>query len=432
MKNIGLDGVNTASPMTQPKDQPAELTTAVSRRDLLKKSGLLLGASLGGLLAAPAKALTDNALRLADGHDMSGHESRVAAVGARGLPVHSGQIVEYVLDWPGAKPMPPMPASSGDCCPPSDGSTHELVFDRNGALWVSGQNYDHLARVAADGSARYFPMPKGSAPHGLALDHQERLWVTFEGLGQLARINPDGSIAETIDISIHSKEIVGSFNPRPHGLGIGTDGALWFTGKLSNTVGRVDASRKVRHFVLPTIGAVPIYISAAPDGSMWCTELGSSTIARISTTGEVTEFPIPTSGSRPIAIIPGPDGKSMWFTEEAGGKVGRIDMQGKITEFSVPLTNRESILAGLTFDKQGNLWLQQYISPPAFGPTGDDYIVRLGDVLNNDPTGELLNVSLAYYKAPSQRTVMHRITHGPDGNIWFTELGLNRIGKLTL
>jgi virginiamycin B lyase len=35
-------------------------------------------------------------------------------------------------------------------------------------------------------------------------------------------------------------------------------------------------------------------------------------------------------------------------------------------------------------------------------------------------------------KAPSQRTVMHRITQGPDGNIWFSELGLNRIGKLVL
>jgi virginiamycin B lyase len=257
------------------------------------------------------------------------------------------------------------------------------------------------------------------------------LWVTFEGLGQLARIDPDGTVADTIDIAIYSGQVKGAFNPRPHGLGIGTDGALWFTGKLSNTIGRVDAARKVQHFVLPTIGAVPIYISAGPDGNMWCTELGSSTIARITPEGVVSEFPIP-GNSRPIAIVRGPDGKSMWFSEEAGAKLGRIDMDGHITEFPVPLTHRDAILAGLAFDTQGNLWVQQYISPPAFGPTGDDYIVRLDSALTMAPAGDLSNVAVNYYKAPSQRTVMHRIIQGPDGNIWFSELGLNRIGKLLL
>ena len=352
-----------------------------------------------------------------------------------------GQIVEYELDWPGAvkmdmpaMDMSPMPADPFACCLPGGGSTHELVFDRAGGsvFWVSGQNYDHVARINLDGSATYFAMPGGSAPHGMAFDQQGRLWVTFEGLGQLARLDPDGSIAETIDISIHAKEVAGPFNPRPHGLGIGSDGALWFTGKLSNTIGRVDASRNVQHFVLPTIGAVPIYISAGPDGSMWCTELGGGAIARVSAQGQVREFPIPTAGSRPIAIVRGPDGKSMWFSEEAGAKVGRIDMQGNITEFPVPLTHRAAILAGLAFDTQGNLWVQQYISPPAFGPTGDDYIVRLGGALADASPGDLSGVAVAYYKAPSQRTVMHRITQGPDGNIWFSELGLNRIGKVML
>lgn len=351
----------------------------------------------------------------------------------------AGHVTEYELAWPGAPPMvmpmnemAAMPADPFACCLPGGGSTHELVYDRNGGsvFWVSGQLYDHIARIQLDGSAAYFGMPKGSAPHGMAYDQQGRLWVTFEGLGQLARINPDGTVAETIDIAIHSKDVKGAFNPRPHGLGIGADGALWFTGKLSNTIGRVDAERNVQHFVLPTIGAVPIYISAGPDGNMWCTELGGSVIARITPDGAVTEFSIPTPNSRPIAVVRGPDGKSMWFSEEAGGKVGRIDMDGHITEFPVPLTHRDAILAGLAFDAQGNLWVQQYISPPKFGPTGDDYIVRLDSALAGAPAGDLSNVAVTYYKAPSQRTVMHRITQGPDRNIWFSELGLNRIGKL--
>lgn len=352
----------------------------------------------------------------------------------------SGPVIEYALAWPGAPPMvmPMMDMTAAQdpyaCCLPGGGSTHELVYDRNGGtvFWVSGQNYDHIARIELDGSATYFAMPQGSLPHGMAFDQQGQLWVTFEGHGQLARINPDGTIAETVDVALYAKGLTGRFNSRPHGLGIGTDGALWFTGKLSNTVGRVDAARNVQHFVLPMIGAVPIYLSAGPDGNMWCTELGGSGIARITPDGVVTEFAIPTANSRPIAIIRGPDGKSMWFSEEAGGRIGRIDMEGTITEYAVPLTHRDAILAGLAFDKQGNLWVQQYITPPAYGPTGDDYIVRLDRSISDAQAGDLTGVSVQYYKAPSQRTVMHRITQGPDGDIWFSELGLNHIGKILL
>lgn len=114
---------------------------------------------------------------------------------------------------------------------------------------------------------------------------------------------------------------------RPHGLGLASNGSLWFTGKLTNTVGRVDANGHVSHFEIPTLGAIPIYIAAGPDENMWCTELGGNCIARITPEGVVSEFPIPTSNCRPIAIVPSPDGQAMWFSEEAGGKVGGIDLK---------------------------------------------------------------------------------------------------------
>lgn len=353
----------------------------------------------------------------------------------------TSRVVEYKLDWPGApdvlNPMADQPGMAMDpygCCLPGGGSTHELVFDPNGGqeFWVSGQNYNHLARIALDGTATYYAMPEGSLPHGSVFDHQGRLWVTFEGLGQLARINADGTVAETVDVAIDSSQIEGPFNSRPHGLTVASDGALWFTGKLSNTVGRVDPDGAVRHFVLPTIGAVPIYVSPGPDGAIWCTELAASSIASIAPDGKVTEVGIPTPSSRPITIKPGPDGKSMWFTQEAGGRLGRIDMSApdKIIEYPVPLTRHDAILAGHAFDAAGNLWVQQYISPPAYGPTGDDYIVRFDKAIIDAPPGDLTGVGITYFKAPSQRTVMHRITVGPDQNIWFSELGLNQIGRI--
>jgi virginiamycin B lyase len=228
-------------------------------------------------------------------------------------------------------------------------------------------------------------------------------------------------------------------NSRPHGLGCASDGALWFTGKLSNTVGRVYAGQ-VQHFQLPTIGAVPIYLGAGTDGSMWCTELTGNMIAFITREGKVTEYKIPTGNSRPIAIVPAPDGESMWFTEEAGCKVARIDTDGTITEFAVPATDHGSILGALAFDKDGALWVQQYVNPPAapapgidpYPPTASDYIVRMGAELLTAPAGDLSGVPISYFKAPSKGTVMHRIIQGPDGNIWFTELGLNQVGRVSL
>lgn len=357
-------------------------------------------------------------------------------------PDPASPITEFALQWPGA-PTPTAEQLARDptsCCTPGGGSTHELVYDRaNGGMvfWVSGQMYDHIARITLDGHADYFAMPKDSAPHGTVFDAEGRLWVTLEGLGQLARITPEGKIAETIDVCIHAHGAPAPLNTRPHGIGLASDGALWFTGKLTNTVGRVIAGQ-VQHFELPTIGAVPIYLAAGAKGDMWCSELTGARIAHITREGAVTEYPTPSTASRPIAVAMAPDGKSVWYSAEAGGCIGRIDLllpdkdPNKVVEYPVPLTRRDAILAGLAFDKSGALWVQIYCPapPPGTMPTGDDYIVRFGPELLKAPFRDLTGVSIDYFKAPSRGTVMHRITQGPDGNIWFTELGINRVGKL--
>jgi virginiamycin B lyase len=33
---------------------------------------------------------------------------------------------------------------------------------------------------------------------------------------------------------------------------------------------------------------------------------------------------------------------------------------------------------------------------------------------------------------PTRDTVMHRIVQGPDGNVWFTELNADKVGRLTV
>jgi len=350
----------------------------------------------------------------------------------------NAQVTDYPVNYPDAPSV-----TTGACHPAPKGSTHEITFNPHGGntLWITGQNYDQVVNVAESGAMVYHAMPKGTGPHGIEFDAADRLWVTFEFTGEIARLNADGTIAQRIDVGLDCPTCPGGkkINTHPHGMSFGTDGkTIWFTGKSTGTVGRLTADGKITTYVLPTVGSVPIYVKPSNDGTMWVTELVGNTIARITADGTVTEFKIPTNNSRPIAIVPEPGTpNTMWFSEEAGNRVGRIgpDATGNvvITEYPVPMSAANVILAGLAFDSARNLWVQQYVNqndptPAEPSPSGNDFIIRFDKAIVS--TTNSAKVPVTFYKVPTTQTVMHRIVQGPDGNMWFTELGSNKVGKL--
>lgn len=355
---------------------------------------------------------------------------------AEGETAPPGTVVEYPVRYPGLDPAEP-----SACHPAQPGSTHEIAFDPNGGrdLWITGQSYDQVVRVSETGEMTFYPMPEGSGPHGIEFDAEGRLWVSLEFSGHVVRLDDDGKIVETIDVGLACPTCPdGRLNPHPHGLGFGSDGrTIWFTGKSTGTVGRIAPDGTIATFPLPTIGSVPIYVRAGNDVTMWVTELVGNKIARITPDGEVAEFAIPTWNSRPIAIVPEPGSNAMWFSEEAGNRVARIAPDGTIVEFPLPRTQTNTIVAGLAFDADGNLWVQQYVdqnapTPSAPSPPGKDFIVRVDKAVLTAPPGDLSRVPITWYEVPTAQTVMHRIVQGPDGNVWFTELAANQVGKLVL
>lgn len=352
-----------------------------------------------------------------------------------------GTIVEFPIAYPNLPSV-----ETGACHPAATGSTHEITFDARGGntLWITGQNYDQVVKVTESGAITFYPMPKGSGPHGIEFDADRRLWVTLEFAGQIVRLDVNGKPDLTFDVQLDCPTCVGGkLNTHPHGLGFGPDGkTIWFTGKSTGTVGKLTQDGKVTHYPLKTVGSVPIYVRAGNDGSMWVTELVGNAIARIKPDGTVDEFKIPTNNSRPIAIVPEPGSNAMWFTEEAGNRIGRIpgdctSTSCVITEFPLPMSQSNVILAALTFDADNNLWVQQYVdqnnpTPANPSPAGSDYIVKIDKSILTASPGDLSKVPITYYKVPTMQTVMHRILQGPDGNIWFTELGANKVGRLSL
>jgi virginiamycin B lyase len=315
----------------------------------------------------------------------------------------------------------------------SGGSTHEVTFANSNSkeLWLTGQNYDRVVKANLDGSITLIPLPPKSGPHGIQFDADLRLWVTLEFASKVVELSPEGKILKEYDVSLDCTTCLKRIGTNPHGLGIGPDGkTLWYTGKSTGTVGKISPDGKIQTFQLPTVGSVPIYIKAGPDGNMWLTELVGNAIARVTPDGVITEFPIPSSNSRPIAIIPEPSGRAMWFSQEATNKIARIDMDGKITEFPIAKMQDNVLLGGLAFDSEKNIWVQQYVDHGHGSPTGRDHIIKIDKAILTAKPEDASAVATTFYPVQSTNTHMHRIIEGPDGNMWFTELGTDRLGRV--
>ncbi len=383
------------------------------------------------------------------------------------------KICDFAVEYPNKPPSQDSP----------QGSTHEIAFkDKeawDGKLWITGQNYDQLVAIDTNkllineqkDAFSFYQMPEKSGPHGIGFDKDGYLWVTLEFAGKVIRISPDyldladhekshkpvikeyesalgsGHIKE-YDVQLDCKTCTKKINTHPHGLAINSkDQTVWYTGKATGTLGRINPDGTVESFPISKVkdreaivGSVPIYIKANSKGNMWFTELVGNAVGRIrqnvtvedseSSTPDshpIKEFKIPTFNSRPIMIVEGPDG-NMWFTEEAGNKVGRITPNGSITEFPVPKPQDNVILAGLAFDNDGNLWVQQYVDENQPYPPGIDYLVKIDKKILDSSPSDIDNISFHFYKVPTPKTVMHRIDPVPDGNLWFTELKTDKVG----
>jgi virginiamycin B lyase len=287
--------------------------------------------------------------------------------------------------------------------PGKSGSTHEIKAGPDGNLWVTQQKQARLVRVTVSGEVTTFAMPDGSGPHGLAFDDSGRMWVSLEFSDEIAHIGFDGRILARYPIP---QVVAGPQGP--HGLAVGPDGALWWTGKTGNTIGRLHPTSGLMDvFPLKKTPAKPIYITAGSDGNMWFTELEGSRIGRITAKGEITSFDIPTPDARPIVVFTGPEGK-IWFTEERGNAYGTISSDGTFVEYHTGVDGGK--LAGAAFDGAGNLWLQ-FNSP--------DIIQRVAP-----------DQTVTTFKLTSSGAVQHRITLGPEGRMWFTELATDKVGYI--
>jgi virginiamycin B lyase len=170
---------------------------------------------------------------------------------------------------------------------------------------------------------------------------------------------------------------------------------------------------ELTEFLVPTPSSHPWYITVGPDNALWFTETAGGKIGRITTDGVFTEFPV-TNALSPLGITAGTDGR-LYFCSFGNGKIGRITTNGAVKMFTIP--------------RAAN-------TPPKLpwaitrGPTPNTLWFTLWGL--NIGRFITTNGAIKEFKNPPDVINPEGIALGPDGNIWFTDWGNDRIARREL
>ena len=235
----------------------------------------------------------------------------------------------------------------------------------------------------------------------------------------------------------------------PHDPAVAPDGALWYTGMLSNTLGRLDpATGKITEYRLKTPKSAPHGLVADTKGNIWFTANQKAYIGMLDpATGEVKEYQMPDpAAADPHTLVFDQKGV-LWFTVQNGNFVGLLDPSSAtirlkqaptlnsrpygivINSKGMPFfcefnTNRLASISPGTM-KFTEYELPQGARPRRLAVTPDDMVYysdyargRLGRL---DPkTGKVEDwPSLG---GPDSRPYGMAVT--PDGKVWYSESGV--------
>jgi streptogramin lyase len=377
-----------------------------------------------GRIARPLALLSLSALLALAASGMS--------ASVRGIP-HAraafGDITEYT---------PPNAGSTANHSMPTD-----IVNGPDGAMWFAERNGKGAGRITIGGAiTEPIRSPNARAiVDGITVGPDNNIWFTESQVGTCGPTGDGSAIGRyVIGTGVLTEFRLPAFDAGtgPCGSGptyitSGPDGALWFTERRANKIGRITTDGlTINEYPLPAPSSNPrlIHIISAL-GALFFTEQFDNKIGRITTAGVVTEWTVPTSQSDPSYLTLGPD-NLIYFSEygcagDAGGfgrncnptsppqngnKIAKLNpADGTFAEYPVPTTNSKP--SGVTFDSAGLLWFTE----------------QAGNKVGNFNRSTL---QFSEYPVPSANSLPTQITAGPDGNIWFTEFFGESAGSASL
>jgi virginiamycin B lyase len=198
---------------------------------------------------------------------------------------------------------------------------------------------------------------------------------------------------------------------RPHDPLATKDGAIWYTGQMTNKLGRVDPKTgAVNEYTLKTPHTGPHGLVEDKEGNIWFTGNHASLVGKLNPkTGEVTEYRMPDPKVKdPHSLAIAPDG-IVWFTAQQSNVVGRVDPKtGEVKVVQVPTPRARPY--GILINSKGF---------PTLCLFGTNKLATI------DPK----TMEIKEYTLPHADSRPRRIALTPDDAIWYADFSRGYLGR---
>ena len=291
--------------------------------------------------------------------------------------------------------------------PTANGNPKSITQGSDGNFWFTESHVNppqtdnhHVGRITPTGDITEFLVCQFCFPNDIVQGPGGVLDFTKSAPG-LGRITTSGTVLPDVVPP----------NTSANGNGVTPSGnGIYFAAFNTNSIWRYNVlTDDFTEFPIPTPGAIPADVDAAPDGTIWFTEFGADQIGRLDpATGVITETSLGGGANGPRSIAIATDGK-VWFTKRFDNSVGFLDpVSGAVTTFPLaPGAGPEGIAAA----PDGSVWFTQTLAGNVARITAAGTITEGKRVKGSDPFG---------------------VTVAPDGNPWYAELSADKIAVLQL
>jgi virginiamycin B lyase len=199
---------------------------------------------------------------------------------------------------------------------------------------------------------------------------------------------------------------------RPHDPLATRDGAIWWTGQLANTLGRLDPrTGQAKEYTLKTSHTGPHGLTEDRDGNIWFTGNTAALIGKLDPkTGAVTEYQMPNRDAKdPHTLIFDKDG-ILWFTVQQANMVGRLDPRtGDIKLVTSPTPKSRPY--GMALNSRNVVFFVEF---------GANKVASI----------DAKTMAITEYPLPDAGARPRRIAIGPDDMIWYTDFARGFLGRL--
>jgi virginiamycin B lyase len=204
----------------------------------------------------------------------------------------------------------------------------------------------------------------------------------------------------------------GTPGSRPHDPLAAKDGSLWYTGQMTNSLGRVNPKTgEVKEYPLKTAHSGPHGLVEDRAGNIWYTGNTGALVGKLDPkSGEVTEYKMPDPAAKDPHTILIDKAGTVWFTLQNANMVGRLDPKtGEVKLASAP--SAKSRPYGM-----------------AFSPDGALYVVQFG--INSVLRVDTKSMAMKEFALPDPASRPRRVATTRDGMVWYTDYSRGYLGRL--